>query len=854
VNRQQRRAGKHQSGPPRGAADRTGGLLARAIGHHQAGRLAEAEGLYRQILSLDGRHADSLHLLGVVAYQTGRLELAAEMIGKAIALNDRVPAFHANLGNVLQDLGKLEEAIAHYEQALALKPDFPETLSNLGNALQARGRLDEAIARYRRAIAGRPDFADALHNLGLALFGQGRPQDALACHQRALACRPGFADALLNLGHALRGTGRQADAVARYEQALAIKPGFPEALSNLGAALNEQGKMVEAIAPIERATNLDPDSAEAHNDLALALIGAGAPERALAVALSLLQRKETAAARFLFAECLAGLTNVQAAAGVRDLVLRALAEAWARPTVLANSAIGLIKLNPTVGRLAAAPAACETGLAERDFAALSDLAGEPLLLCLLRAVPICDAALERVLTACRSVLLREAARDPASGAFAGPGLAFLAALAQQCFINEYVFVCTDEELALVRRLSAELSVLPEKRAAVAVSRLAALAAYAPLHSLPGAERLLGDEWPEPVRALLTQQIAEPLEELRWRAEIPRLTAIGEGVSSLVRQQYEENPYPRWVKADPIVPRRSIDHYIRGRLPGARFVPLEKPDPDILIAGCGTGMHPIQVARLFPRGRVLAVDLSLASLGYALRKTRELGLDNLQYAQADLLRLGGIDRQFDIIEAVGVLHHLDDPAAGLAVLVSLLRSRGLLKLGLYSARARQDVVSVRAFIAERGYGRTPADIRRCRQDLFALDDRDGRRKVMSRTDAASTSGCRDLLFHVQEHRLSLPTIAEWLRRFGLTCVGLETDAEIRRRFRARFAGAAADADLGLWDAFEQENPDSFAGMYHLWAQKNGDCAASSAQPTSRPDQFAELDVLNSPPRPALRRVK
>src|SRR5262249_16383310 len=140
--------------------------------------------------------------------------------------------------------------------------------------------------------------------------------------------------------------------------------------------------------------------------------------------------------------------------------------------------------------------------------------------------------------------------------------------------------------------------------------------------------------------------------------------------------------------------------------------------------CGTGQHPIEAAQQFAGASVLAIDLSLSSLAYAKRKTRELGRTNIEYAQADILKLGALGRSFDLIESSGVLHHLGDPFAGWRVLVSLLRPGGFMTIGLYSEIARSDVVAARAFIAERGYRPTAEDIRRCRQELIALDE--GRR--------------------------------------------------------------------------------------------------------------------------------
>jgi SAM-dependent methyltransferase len=303
-----------------------------------------------------------------------------------------------------------------------------------------------------------------------------------------------------------------------------------------------------------------------------------------------------------------------------------------------------------------------------------------------------------------------------------------------------------------------------------------------------------------------------------RASIPALTAVENEVSRKVRQQYEENPYPRWTKADPPPQPLLFDQYLRRKLPASMFQNLGKTQIDILIAGCGTGQHAIETAQRFSGANVLAVDLSLTSLAYAIRKTHALERSNIEYGQADILKLAALGRSFDVIESSGVLHHLGDPIAGWRVLVSLLRPGGFMAIGLYSEIARADIVAARAFIAERGYGSTADDIRRCRQELVALEDGRRFRNVIASVDFFSTSGCRDLLFHVQEHRLTIPRIADFIAENGLAFVGFELDHFTSQRYRTRFPNDKAMTDLASWDDFEREQPNTFAGMYQFWVQK------------------------------------
>jgi tetratricopeptide (TPR) repeat protein len=238
-------------------------LCAQAIQHHQRGELAEAERIYRQILDLDPHHADSLHLLGVMAHQVGRNDIAVELIRKAIASDKRPAAYHSNLGTALQALGRLQEAAACYEQALAINPKLAEAQMNLGAVLEAQGKHDLAETRFRQALALRPDLAEAHVNLGNILLAQGKLEEAVASHERALALKPEFAEASFNQGNALLALGKLDEAVASYKRALALKPDYSEAHGNMGNALLAQEKLDEAEACYARALALNPNYAEA---------------------------------------------------------------------------------------------------------------------------------------------------------------------------------------------------------------------------------------------------------------------------------------------------------------------------------------------------------------------------------------------------------------------------------------------------------------------------------------------------------------------------------------------------------------------------------------------------------------
>jgi protein O-GlcNAc transferase len=234
---------------------------------HRAGRLAEAERIYRQILAQEAENGDALHMLRVLAVQAGQLDSAVELIRRAIAVCSTNAFYYSNLGKALEDLGQLDEAIAACRQAIRLKPDYADAHYNLAIALERKRLPAEAIAACSQAIRYRPDHADAHYTMGNVFRANRQPQEAIAAYRRATALRPDYVDAHNNLGMALRDSGRYEQAITSYQRAIQLKPDFAKAFNNLGNALNDLGRGDEAIAAYRQATWLKPDYAKAHSNL-----------------------------------------------------------------------------------------------------------------------------------------------------------------------------------------------------------------------------------------------------------------------------------------------------------------------------------------------------------------------------------------------------------------------------------------------------------------------------------------------------------------------------------------------------------------------------------------------------------
>ncbi|HIJ38241.1 MAG TPA: tetratricopeptide repeat protein [Rhodospirillaceae bacterium] len=808
-------------------------LLARAALSHRAGNLAEAEAAYNLVLAADARHPEALHNLGVLHIESGKPRDAVRFLRRAHRRAPENAQCWMSLAYCLLMVGQSDQAEALLEEARSRTLAHP-SLENLAAQAKAEqsalatarlhatldkhqhGKILEAETGYRAILASLPAHAEALHLLGVARHQQGLHPSANRLIRRAIALEDQPAR-YNNLGEVNRLMGRPEQARECYLRALAFDPGHADACNNLGIVLRDRGDPDATIGACERALSLCPDLTEALENLCLAALSAGRPAQALAAARQALELRPSALVKALLARCLGAMRFAEQDPVYHDMMVQALSEPWGRPAELAQAGTSLLKLTPELaGGITAAARAWPSPLA---WTQLLDKAGwhqaktDSLLHCLLTATPVADLELERFLTMIRSGLLEQALEDRLDES----GLPFYCALAQQCFINEYIFALSAKEAEQAAQLRQRLELALQSGQPVSAAMLAVAASYFPLGQMAGAAFLREDR--TGLQTLIQQQIDEPAQETRLRQEIRRLTEIEDLTSKLVQSHYEEHPYPRWVKAAPITRPNTVEAFLKEHFPLCGFRPLAPRDHlDILIAGCGTGQHPIDTARQFPRSNLLAIDLSLSSLAYAKRKSDELGLTNIQYAQADILKLNQITERFDLIEAVGSLQCLDDPNASWRDLLSCLRPDGLMRLGFYSERARADIVAARRYIEENGFPPTSHGIRQCRQAILALAEGHPLRNVTRGMDFFSTSTCRDLLFHARETRSTLPAIKAFIEENGLAFLGFDIGGQTRQDYRAQFPDDPAMTNLDHWHQFESERPYSFVGMYQFWLQR------------------------------------
>ncbi|WP_417624929.1 methyltransferase domain-containing protein [Paremcibacter congregatus] len=451
----------------------------------------------------------------------------------------------------------------------------------------------------------------------------------------------------------------------------------------------------------------------------------------------------------------------------------------------------------------------ETILASDHFDAFFQ---DALLLAVMTRAIVITPLLETVLTRLRRHVLEQSMEKGLSDHAMATRIEFLAALANQCFNTEYAYAVTAEEMALVDQLV--------QTAVEGPLKWAVLGAYCPLHEvLQSAPSYNKDQSPT-IKFLLKRQWFDAHEEAGLRNQISSLTTVSDETSKKVQQQYERYPYPRWINTSKSS-AQSFDKFLQSRFPDQAPYARAKGPIDLLIPGCGTGLQICRLALGIAPARITALDISYTSLAYAKRAVAENGFrkHKIWYYHADILALDAPNLESDYIDCTGVLHHLGAPEKGLAILTRLLRPGGYMRLALYSERGRQDVIKARDYIAAEGFPDSAEGVRDFRQAVLSLPPDHPVAKVAQNQDFYSISGLHDLVFNVNENRYTPQQLKLMLERAGLIFLGFDhMDPALAGRYATAYPGDKLQRDLGNWDRFDQDNPDSFGFMYHFWCRK------------------------------------
>ena len=777
--------------------------LQKGIEAHKAGKVQEADRYYTAILKANPKHADANHNMGVLAVGVGKVEEALPFFKAALEVNQTVDQFWLSYIDALIRLNEIEAAEGMYKKAES-NGIKGEVFSSLKHRINKSCTSKDAVFEVPRLSKDQIEPLMAFYNqgqfkkvfqetqklvqkystdvflwnlMGIAAAKLGLLDKAFELFNRALSINPNYSDAYNNIGGILKDQGKLKDAVAYYEKAISFKPDYAEAYYNLGNTLKEQGQLEKTIEAYKKAISFKPDYTEAYRNMGAILTS---------------------------------VTFHRPDPDLQKIILSLICmHSFVRPNNIVNAALSLLKFEPIIQEEIKL-LQCEGKRSQNIIDVVSELSRLTLLTKFMSICPLPDFEIEKVLTNIRSGLLPIISSIEISPRL----LKFQSALALQCFYNEYIYNYSKEEKKCVRALEqlAKNAFINKKQPSPSVILM--LASYKALNNYDWCQQLM--DRPE-IKDVYRVQVKEPKKEAQLKLAIPLMKKVADKVSAKVKAQYEDNPYPKWVNLGLHFKPLSISEVadeIKLKLHDYKI--CEVKQPNVLIAGCGTGQHAIVTASRFKSSKVLAIDLSLSSLAYAQRKTDELKVRNIEYLQANILDLNHLTQKYDIIESSGVLHHMANPIEGWRNLTDHLKPGGLMKIGLYSELARKHICKIRGEISQKRIGSSITEMKSLREFIVKSKE-DHHKLILNSSDFYCLSDLRDLLFHVKEHRFTLPQIKDYLENLGLSFCGFEMNAVIKH-FERTNTRIDDLYDLDKWHTYEQKNSRSFAGMYQFWCQK------------------------------------
>ncbi|ABB36025.1 hypothetical protein Syncc9605_2293 [Synechococcus sp. CC9605] len=616
-----------------------------------------------------------------------------------------------------------------------------------------------------------------------------------------------------NLAILCKNSGRIKESLQHYEQALAFQPDDPQIYSNIGNLYRDIGKLDQALQFTLKSLDLDHESSTFQMNLGSIYRDLGETDEALTATVKAIELDEGNIKALQNLKSLASDININAFNG--DCARKAY-ELLLNCNDLSHRKICQLFIQDYLNDIETATKA-DNIISDNNqtfYRLASDLRFRKSLTLLIPP----HQKIEEFLTRLRKDFLVQAKSDVTIPPKLKP---LLEALATQCFLNEYVYWQSNEEQQWVKNL---IKKIKESRSAFR-KYLPIIGCYTPIYDIASREDI--NKYPinsDESKAFIDTQYNDVETEKSIKARLNSSNEITDKISLAVQKMYEENPYPQYKHADHTHP-----HFAK---PTAEFISLEttianpsfnhellapNSRPKILIAGCGTGNQVINASR-YKNAQITAIDISKNSLSYAARKTQGYKMQNVQLQQLDILDAKSLPNSYDVIECSGVLHHMQDPARGLAALNSKLKPGGYIKIGLYSKLARQNVTAARELIKSLGIKSTPEEIRDFRRRIFNDDQHELKNLSILVNDFYSLSECRDLCFHVQEHQFTTESLQKLLEAENLEFCGFMVPAAIKMAYHRSFPEDTNGTSLSNWGEFENNNPTTFQSMYQFWAYK------------------------------------
>ncbi len=589
-----------------------------------------------------------------------------------------------------------------------------------------------------------------------------------------------------------------------------LNPKFADGYYNLANIYNKLDEQKKAIENYEKVIELDYNYFKAHNNLGNIFRKKGLNNKAIECYLSTLEvNSNYKLAYYNLAGALQFYIINKENKYINKHLIHLLKEKnIVRPNAIANNILNCLFLNTDLKKNLSLTKNINSK--KNLNYVIEGLAKNTLLLQFMKVCPIPDYYIERKFIQIRKDILNQVCESN----FGNINVKFLISLSIQCFLNEYIYEKTNDELEKIKQINKRVKNNLKNNNKVQDLEILCLSCYEPLNNFNWCNKIIPSNQ---LNEIFEIHLNNKKKEKLLSKTIKSISIVKNRISKNVKNQYEENPYPIWVNLGLSFEPRNIKEVIND---SNLNLDLEKiklsENPEILVAGSGTGQHAITTASKYRNAKILALDLSFKSLSYAKRKADELKIKNINFIQGDLLDLKSINKKFDLIESVGVLHHMEDPLRGWRTLSNCLKDNSLMLIGLYSDKARQHIAQIKDKIKQLKLQSNHENIIKFRKDLL----KNGNLKssdIKKSPDFYTVSGVRDLLFHIQEQRFTISKIKEYLNKLGLIFLGFE-DKLVIEMFKKAYNNNDDLYNLDKWEQYEETNPRIFAGMYQFWCKK------------------------------------
>ena len=589
-----------------------------------------------------------------------------------------------------------------------------------------------------------------------------------------------------------------------------LSPNYTDGHYNLANVYNKLDEKEKAIESYNKVIELDINYFKAHNNLGNIYRKKGLNKRAIECYLSTLEiNSNYKVAYYNLAGVLQFYILDEENKNINKYLLHLLKEKIiVRPNSIAPNILNGLFLNTDLKNNLSL---IKDKITNEDFNyVLENLQKNSLLMQFMKVCPIPDYYIEKNFVKIRKEILNQTYKLNIDKNH----INFLISLSMQCFLNEYIYDQSKDEIEKIKKIDERIKNNLKENKEIIDLDILCLSCYEPLTNFSWSNKI---KFSDKLKEIYELHLDNNEIENQISKRIKSISKVKDQVSIKVKKQYEENPYPRWENLGLSIEPREIKEVINDNDLNLDLKKITNSEsPEILIAGCGTGQHAITTASKYQKSKILALDLSFKSLSYAKRKANELKINNIDFIQGDILDLESIDRKFDIIESVGVLHHMDNPFKGWKILTSCLNNDSLMLIGLYSEKARQHIKEIKNKINKIKLQSNYKNIIKFRKDLIENND-NHLNYIKSSPDFYTVSGVRDLLFHVQEHRFTISKIKEYLDKLGLIFLGFEGQL-VKEKFKEIYSNKIDLYNLDKWEEYEKNNPRTFAGMYQFWCKR------------------------------------